>query len=120
MNLNPMPCSATAAELEYDRQCQRAEERHDALREQYPLEDFRDKALLNMFDETGFECLLQLRELASMEMMIHILRDIGRQDLLPCGGEGLKTNADLLSRWFDQWVECEQERLQAEAIEAAR
>jgi hypothetical protein len=120
MNPNTIPCGATQAlDLDQARQAA-AEERYERDLAMYPLEDFREKALCNLADETGFEVLLQLRELAPTSMLVILLRGLGKESLLLCNGYGLSVGSNLLGAWLEDWVATEQERLQAEAIEASR
>ena len=120
MNPSEMPDGTIQAEDMFQKELEAAEQLYEQRAAMFPLEDFRDKALLNMFAEDDYECLLQLREMAPTQMLVLLLKAVGKAELLPCGGKGLNDDPALLGQWFEEWVADEQERLQADQIEASR
>lgn len=120
MNFNEMPDGNSAAEIAYDRSCQRAEDRQDALREQYPIEYFAPEAIAHIRDEVGYEFLQTLITNCPTTVLCALVEFTGYDripSVFPGMADGLK---DTLRLAFDGWIANEAERLKEEAIEGAR
>ena len=116
MNLCPMPDGNTAALNIYMSEQDAAEVRHEELLAEHPLEDFHDDAWAAAME--NHELLHYLVDEVPMTVLSLILHHTNSAP------DWLSTNTDasehMLIRLIAIWIEDQQERMQANAIEAAR
>ena len=116
MNLDQMPCGATAAELAYDRQGEKLEAELKRMQALYPLESFEPQAWSAAIDNN--ELLHYLVAEAPTTVLYLLLNRTGSTP------DWLDVNAPdcehLISRLIKIWIEDQQERLQENAVEKAR
>lgn len=104
-------------DLQYDAMTEADQDRQDRLRDQYPLEDYRDKAWKAALDENGHELVNYLADQDTLAVLTVLLDAAGaeeRTQVLP-GVAQVR-----LLRLINAWLLEHQERFQEEAIEDAR
>jgi len=119
MNANLMPDGNTAALHEEMRREDAFEQKLARLRAEYPLEEFKADAWEHAFDETGYELLTSLAmDIPHTVLQILLLgAEVNHPNKMP------DINAEYAKRtvrtYIFNWIEREQKRLQAKAIENA-